>query len=169
MSKRRVPYPEGAPLNAGGYPAFDSNGRPTPWTETRARRHEQGFGKSSRTIRLEQERAAARARVAAEAAALRAHVQPAFKPPPGKLFGMDVDGQMLIGPAGGIGTTPLVARTMAILAAPGRHQPETLLPAGWNALEHLQEGLEAFAGKLGAIGLVLNRRNTGLRITKAKS
>ena len=130
MGKRKIPYPEGAPLNAGGYPAFDSNGRPTPWTETRARYHAQGFGKSSRTIRLERERAAVRARLAAEAAAQRATVQLAFKPPPGRLFGVDVPGLMLIGPAGGIGTTPLLARTMAILAAPGRHQPEALLLAG---------------------------------------
>lgn len=166
MTKRRIPYPEGAPLNAGGYPAFDSNGRSTPWTHYRAENYRQRLGKSARAIRLEQERAAARARVAAEAAALRAHVQPAFKPPPGRFFGVDVPGQMLIGPSGGIGTTPLLARTMALLSAPGRHLPDALLPAGWRDLEDLQEGLEAFAGKLGALGLVLNRRSTGLRITK---
>lgn len=170
MGKRKIPYPEGAPLNEGGYPAFDSNGRPTPWTRYRAAALQAQRGQpSSKTIRLVKERAAVRALVAAEAAALHATVQPAFKPPPGRLFGVDVPGMMLIGPAGGIGTTPLLARTMTILAAPGRHQPAALLPAGWRDLEHLQEGMDAFAGKLGAVGLVLNRRSTGLRVTKAKS
>ncbi len=119
--------------------------------------------------RQENERAAVQAQVAVEEAAQRAQVMVGFSPPSGKLFDVDVQGMMVIGPAGGVGTTLLLARTIAILAAPGRHAPEALLSAGWRDIEHLNEGLDAFAGKLRAIGLVLNRRKTGLQITKART
>jgi len=92
-----------------------------------------------------------------------------FKLPSGKLFSVDVAGLMVIGPAGGIGTSPLMARTMAILATPGRHTPEALLSAGWRDLEHLGEGLKAFASKLKATGLVLSRSKTGLHLTRART
>lgn len=121
------------------------------------------------TNRREQERAAARVQGAADAAALLAQVQHVFKPPPGKFFSVDQSGLMLIGPGGGIGTTPLLARTMAILEAPGHHLPDALLAAGWRDLDHLQEGLDAFGAKLSAIGLTIQRRKAGLRIAKVKS
>ena len=47
--------------------------------------------------------------------------------------------------------------------------PESVLAAGWRDVDHLRDGLSAFSGKLAAVGLVLNRRATGLRITKTKS
>lgn len=169
MSKRRVPYPPGAPLNEGGYPALDSNGRPTPWTRYRAYHLQETKGsKSSRAILRESERAAVKAKVAAEAAALRASVLTAYRPPAGKILAVDVAGLIVIGPNGGIGVTPLLARTMVVLATPGRHTVEEVVNAGWRDAAHLREGLEAFAGKLTAIGLQMSQRKTGLRITKAK-
>lgn len=127
-----------------------------------------GFG-SSRQIAARKAKAEEQARVARETAALEAQIQRGFRPPAGRLFGVDVEALILIGPGGGIGVTPLLARTLAILSAPGRHAPESLLAAGWRDVDHLRDGLSAFSGKLAAVGLVLNRRATGLRITKTKS
>ena len=124
---------------------------------------------SSRQVAARAAKAEAQARVDREEAALRAQVQTAFRPPPGRLFSVDLAGLMLIGPGGGIGVTPVLARTLAILSAPGRHVPESVLAAGWRDVDHLRDGLSAVAGKLAAVGLVLNRRATGLRITKTKS
>ncbi|WP_162239884.1 hypothetical protein [Methylobacterium sp. Leaf91] len=76
---------------------------------------------------------------------------------------------MLIGPAGGIGVTSLMARTMEILTAPGRHAPEVLLPAGWRDMKHLQEGFEAFEPKFGVLGLRFSRAPTGWRINPSPS
>ena len=116
----------------------------------------------------DQDREDVRAKVAAEAAALQAQVQTGLKPPTGKLFGVEEAALMVIGPNGAIGTTALLVRTLALLSAKGRHDPEVLLSAGWQDAEHLNAGLDAFAGKLAAVGLKLDRRKTGLRITKAK-
>ncbi|CAA2145623.1 hypothetical protein MBLL_04750 (plasmid) [Methylobacterium bullatum] len=81
---------------------------------------------------------------------------------------MHVAPLMLTGPGGGIGVSPVLARTLAILSPPGRHMPESVLAAGWRDVDHLRDGLSAFAGKLAAVGLILNRRKTGLRITRPK-
>ena len=116
----------------------------------------------------DQDREDVRAKVAAEASALQAQVQTGLKPPTGKLFGVEEAALMVIGPNGAIGTTALLVRTLALLSAKGRHDPEVLLSAGWQDTEHLNAGLDAFAGKLAAVGLKLDRRKTGLRITKAK-
>ena len=75
---------------------------------------------------------------------------------------------MLTGPGGGIGVTPLLARTLAILSAPGRHMPESVVAAGWRDADHLREGLTSVAGKLAVIGLILNRRKAGLQVAKLK-
>ncbi|WP_339164297.1 hypothetical protein [Methylobacterium bullatum] len=75
---------------------------------------------------------------------------------------------MLTGPGGGIGVTPLLARTIAILSAPGRHMPESVVAAGWRDADHLREGLAAFAGKLAAAGLSVSWRKAGLRVAKLK-
>lgn len=167
MTQRKLPYPADAPRHPNGWPMFDSNGRPTPLTSYRLAASRKG-GKSFRMRKRDQEREAFKARVAAEAATLRTQLQTAFQPPPGKLFGVEEAAMMIIGPNGGIGTTALLVRTMAQLAAKGRHAPESLLVAGWQDLDHLSAGMDAFAGKLGAVGLMLDRRKTGWRITKAK-
>lgn len=123
---------------------------------------------SSRQVAARAAKAEAQARVDQETAALRAQVQHAFRPPAGRLFGVDLAGLMLIGPGGGIGVTPLLARTLAILSAPGRHMAESVMAAGWRDADHLRDGLAAAAGKLSAVGLILSRRKAGLRITQAK-
>lgn len=126
-----------------------------------------GFG-SSRQIAARKAKAEEQVRVDREEAALRAQVQTAFRPPAGRLFSVDLAGLMLIGPGGGIGVAPLLARTLAILSAPGRHLPESVLAAGWRDVDHLRDGLAAAAGKLAVIGLIVNRRKTGFRITRPK-
>ena len=62
---------------------------------------------SSRQVAARAAKAEAQARVDREEAALRAQVQTAFRPPPGRLFSVDLAGLMLIGPGGGIGVTPV--------------------------------------------------------------
>lgn len=125
--------------------------------------------KGSRAIARVQAQASAKAGKAADVAILRAQVQHGFKPPRGKQFSVDVEGMMLIGPVGGIGVTSLMARTMEILTAPGRHAPEALLPAGWRDMEHLQEGFQAFEPKLDVLGLRFSRTSTGWRINPTPS
>jgi len=172
MSRRKVPYPPGASLNAGGLPAFDSNGRPTPWTEARARRHALYVRKPAALARAPEDTAARRAAdrvlAEAEAAALRVQVVHGFRRPAGKLFGVDEAALVLIGPYGAIVISPILLRTLALLAGKGRHPPESLLPAGWQDLEHLSTGLAAAGLTLAAVGLRLDRRKTGWRITRLR-
>ena len=97
-------------------------------------------------------------------AILCAQIQQGFKPQQGEQFGVDVEGLKLIGPAGGIGVTTLMARTMEVLTAPGRHALEVLLAVGWRDMEHLQEGLQAFEPNLDVLGLRSSRTPTGWRI-----
>lgn len=75
---------------------------------------------SSRTIARLREKAEAKAWNAATARAFAAQVQPALRPPPGRLFAADAAGLVLCGPAGGIGTSERMARTLMPLAAGGR-------------------------------------------------
>lgn len=124
---------------------------------------------SSRTIARRREKAAAAARAAAAAQALQASVQRGFRPPPGKLFGVDAAALLLVGPAGALGTTNRMAQTLAPLAAGGRHTPAVLVAAGgWQDEATLGEALVAIGGKLAAIGLRICRRKAGLRMAKVK-
>lgn len=156
------------PLDADDLPGFASNNQGMPcFPKVAAPLAPQMKG--SRAIAREEAQAAAKAGRAANTAILRAQVQRGFKPPRGKQFSVDIEGLMLIGPAGGIGVTSLMARTMEILTAPGRHAPEALLPAGWRDVEHLLEGFEAFEPKLDVLGLRFSRTPMGWRINPTPS
>lgn len=125
---------------------------------------------SSRTIARLRGKAEAAARDAAAARALRAQVQPGLKPPAGKLF--DVDGAALVirGPAGGLGTSERIVRTLAPLAAGGRHPEAALVAAGgWRDEAALREALAELSGKLSVLGLRICRRKVGLRMAKLKA
>jgi hypothetical protein len=94
-------------------------------------------------------------------------VQRGFKPPAGRVFGVDTAGLLLIGPAGALGTTSRMARTLEPLAAGGRHLLATLVAAGgWRDEVTLGEALAGTGGKLAALGLRIDRRKTGLRMAK---
>lgn len=125
---------------------------------------------SSRTIARLREKAEAAARAASAAQALTAQVQRGFRPPAGKLFGVDTVGLLLIGPAGALGTSERMARTLAPLAAGGRHLPAVLVTAGgWQDEEALRKALAGLAPKLAAIGLRVCRRKAGIRMAKARA
>lgn len=125
--------------------------------------------KSSRTIAADKARADQEARIAREAGALRSQVQRGFRPPPGRLWTVDAEALVIIGPAGGIGTTPVIVRTLEALSAPGRHDEAVVAAAGdWRDVAHLREAMAALAPKLAVLGLRLDRRKTGVRITKVK-
>jgi hypothetical protein len=96
-------------------------------------------------------------------------VQRAFRPPPGKVFGVDTAGLLLIGPAGALGTTSRMARTLAPLAAGGRHAAAVLVAAGgWQDEDALRDALAALGPKLAVLGLRICKRRAGLRIAKLK-
>ena len=125
--------------------------------------------KSSRQIAAEKARAEHEVRMAREAGALRAQVQRGFKPPPGRLWGVDAAAQLIIGPAGALGTSPVIVRTLEALATPGRHDEAVVASAGgWRYIDHLREAMVGVAPKLAVVGLRLDRRKAGIRITKAK-
>lgn len=124
---------------------------------------------SSRTIARLKEKAEEAARDAAAARALRAQVQPGLKPPAGKLFDVDAGALLIRGPAGGLGTSERVVRTLAPLTAGGRHPAAALLAAGgWRDEAALREALTGLAPKLAALGLRVCRRKAGLRMARAK-
>lgn len=123
----------------------------------------------SRTIARMREKAEAAARAASAARELQAQVQRSFRPPAGKLFGVDMAALLLIGPSGALGTTSRMAKTLAPLAAGGRHLPAVLMTAGgWQDEEALREALAGLAPKLAVVGLRLCRRKTGLRMAKVR-
>jgi hypothetical protein len=102
------------------------------------------------------------------AQALARQVMPALRPPPGRLFAVDGAALLLRGPQGGIGSTERMVRTLAPLAAGGRHLPAVLMAAGgWQDEEALQEALAGLGPKLAALGLRICRRKAGLRMAKA--
>jgi len=124
---------------------------------------------SSRTIARLREKVEAEARNAAAARQLRAQVQRAFRLPAGKVFGVDTAGLLLIGPAGALGTTSRMARTLAPLAAGGRHAAAVLVAAGgWQDEDALRDALAALGPKLAVVGLRICKRRAGLRIAKLK-
>ena len=75
----------------------------------------------------------------------------------------------LVGPIDAINTAPLVARTLAILAAWGRHPVEAFVAAEWHGAAHLQRRPDGLTPVLAAIGLRVDRRKTESRIGKANS
>lgn len=124
---------------------------------------------SSREIARRREKTEATARAAVEVKALARQVQPGLRPPHGRLFDVDAAALLLRGPAGGIGTTERVVRTLAPLTASGRHAPAVLTTAGrWQDEQALREALKALAPKLAMIGLRICSRKSGIRITKLK-
>jgi len=124
---------------------------------------------SSRTIARLREKGEAEARNAAAAQALARQVQPALRPPAGRLFAVDAAALLLRGPLGGIGSTERMVRTLAPLAAGGRHAAAVLVAAGgWQSEEALREALASLGPKLVALGLRVDRRKAGLRIAKAR-
>ncbi|KQP05910.1 hypothetical protein ASF28_18655 [Methylobacterium sp. Leaf99] len=126
--------------------------------------------KAANRMRAERMRAEAAVIAAAAVRALQGQVQPAFRPPAGRLWKVDAEAQMIVGPAGGIGTTPVIVRTLEALATPGRHDEGVVAAAGgWRDVAHLREAMTGLAPKLAVIGLRLDRRKTGIRITKARA
>ncbi|MDH3031062.1 hypothetical protein [Methylobacterium fujisawaense] len=124
---------------------------------------------SSREIARRKAKAEDAARIAAAAQALARQVQPALRPPPGRLFAADPAALLLRGPLGGIGTTDRMARTLAPLAAGGRHPVADLIAAGsWRDEEALREALAGLGPKLAILGLRICWRKAGLRIAKLK-
>ena len=125
---------------------------------------------SSRAIARLRERAEAEARNTAAARVLAAQVQRGLRPPPGRLFATDAAGLVLCGPNGGMGTTERMVRTLAPLAARGRHAAAALVAAGgWRDEEALWEALAGIGPKLAVLGLRICRRKAGLRIAKFKA
>ncbi|KQT96067.1 hypothetical protein ASG60_20755 [Methylobacterium sp. Leaf469] len=126
--------------------------------------------KAANRARRERLRAEAATIAASATRALQSQVQPAFRPPAGRLWRVDAEARIIIGPAGGIGTTPVIVRTLEALSTPGRHDEAVVAAGGgWRDVGHLREAMAGLAPKLAAIGLRLDRRKAGIRITKART
>ncbi|APT31382.1 hypothetical protein MCBMB27_02091 [Methylobacterium phyllosphaerae] len=124
---------------------------------------------SSRTIARLREKAEVAARDAAAARSLRARVQSRLRPPAGRLFAVDAAALVIQGPAGGLGSSERIVRTLAPLAAGGRHPAAALVAAGgWQDEAALREALSGLGPKLAALGLRICRRKAGLRMAKVK-
>jgi hypothetical protein len=124
---------------------------------------------SSRTIARMKAKAEETAETAAAAEALAKQVMPGLRSPPGRLFAADAAALLLRGPLGGIGSTERMVRTLAPLAAGGRHVMAVLTAAGgWSDEEALREALAGFGPKLAALGLRIDRRKAGIRISKLR-
>jgi hypothetical protein len=122
----------------------------------------------SRTIARMRDKAEAAARAASAAQALARQVQPGLRPPPGRLFSVDLAGLVLRGPRGGVGSTSRIIATLAPLAQGGRHPVAALMTAGgWADEGALREALAALAPKLAVLGLRVCRRKAGFRMAKA--
>ncbi|MCJ2017162.1 hypothetical protein MKK84_06955 [Methylobacterium sp. E-065] len=125
---------------------------------------------SSRTIARLKAKAEEAVRNAAAAQALARQVQPALRPPAGRLFAVDAAALLLRGPLGGIGSTERMVRTLGPLAGGGRHLPAVLVAAGgWSGEDALREALVGIGGKLAALGLRIDRRKAGIRMAKVKT
>ena len=97
-------------------------------------------------------------------------VMPGFRPPAGKLWGVDEAALMIVGPKGAIGTTAAMAKVLRPLAAGGRHDEAGIAAAtGCRDVQQLREVLTGNAGKLAAVGLRVDRRKAGIRIGKIKA
>jgi len=125
--------------------------------------------KAANQARRERLRAEAAAIAASAVKALQGQVQPAFRPPPGRLWKVDAEARIIVGPKGGIGTTPVIVRTLEALVPPGRHEEAVVAAAGgWRDVAHFREAMAGLAPKLAVVGLRLDRRKAGIRITKSK-
>ncbi|MDP4024045.1 hypothetical protein Q8W71_15555 [Methylobacterium sp. NEAU 140] len=125
---------------------------------------------SSRTLARMREKADEAARNAEAARTLRAQVQPGLRPPPGRLFDVDVAGMVLRGPLGGIGTSERMVRTLHVLTHGGRHPAAVLVVAGgWRDEPALIEALRGLRPRLAAVGLRLDRRKAGVRMAKERA
>lgn len=125
---------------------------------------------SRRMIAREQARKEEVARQAEAVRATRAQVQPGLRSPPGCLFAADLASLTLRGPAGGIGTSERMVLTLAPLGAPGRRPSSALrIAGGWPDEATMLEALSAISGKLGAIGLRIDKRKTGIRMAKVRA
>lgn len=126
--------------------------------------------KTSRQINAAAERAATGERLSAVTAAIRSQVQSGFMLPPGKQWTVDVGALLLIGPAGAIGVSALMARTLVALSGSGRHDEARIVAsAGCRDVPHLRELLAGIAGRLAAVDLRVDRRRTGIRIAKMRT
>ncbi|XYD10156.1 hypothetical protein R1A27_06485 [Methylobacterium sp. NMS12] len=124
---------------------------------------------SSKTIARLKAKAEEKARNAAAAKALAKQVQPALRPPAGRLFAVDAAALLLRGPLGGIGTSERMVRTLAPLAAGGRHLPAVLTAAGsWQDEAVLREVLAGLGPKLAALGLRICWRKVGIRMARVR-
>lgn len=125
---------------------------------------------SSRTIARLRDKAMVAARDAAAATVLRAQVQPSLRPPAGKVFDVDAAALLIRGQAGGLGSSERILRTLAPLAAGGRHPAVALVAAGgWRDEAALHEALSGLGPKLAALGLRICRRKAGLRMAKVEA
>lgn len=151
-----------------GAPVLDRRGRAQVFSRAIAAARQPGQLRS-REVQRRAAREAEAARIQAEAVALRGQVQPGFRPPPGKLFTVDTAACMLIGPAGGIGVSERLARTLAPLAVGGRHPIAALMAASaWQDEAALREALAGVSPKLAAVGLRTDRRKGVIRIARAQ-
>lgn len=122
---------------------------------------------SSKTTARLKAKAEEKARNAAAAQTLAKQLQPRLQPPAGRLFAIDVAAVVLRGPRGGIGSTERMVRTLAPLAAAGRHLPAVLMAAGgWQDEVALREAVAGLGPKLAVLCLRVCRRRTGLRMAK---
>lgn len=75
----------------------------------------------------------------------------------------------LDGDKGAIGVTAAVVRLLVPLSVSGRHAEAVVATAaGCRDVTDLRERLTAAAGRLGAVGLRVDRRKAGIRVAKAK-
>lgn len=126
--------------------------------------------KAANAARRERLRVEAASIAASAVKALQGQVQRGFRAPSGRLWRVDAEARIIIGPAGGIGTTPVIVRTLEALSTPGRHDEAVVAAAGgWRDVAQLREAMAGLAPKLAAIGLRLDRRKAGVRIMKVKA
>lgn len=81
----------------------------------------------------------------------------------------DTAALLLIGPAGALGTTSRMARTLEPLAAGGRYLPAVLMAAGgWQVEAAFREAMAGLEPKLAILKLRICRRKAGIRMAKVR-
>lgn len=148
--------------------AFDRRGYPRMWSEAVAAATRKGL-RSQRTIAREQARREEASRQVEAVRAMRAQVQPGLRAAPGRLFTADLASLTLRGPAGGIGASERLMRTLVPLSESGRRPAAALQAAGsWADETSMFEALAALSGKLAAIGLRIDKRKAGIRMGRLR-